>query len=58
VGWFQITVCRGIAVVAACRIATSNAVTACSRSAVEQRMGFRGMELSRVSLKSCQFVCS
>ena len=49
--------CRGIAVVAACRIAASKVVAACSRSAVERRIGSGGMELSRVDLKSCQFAC-
>jgi hypothetical protein len=49
--------CRGIAVVAACCIAISKAMIAFSRSAVERRMGFRGMELSSVDLKSFQSAC-
>jgi hypothetical protein len=44
-------------VVAACRIAASKVMAACSRSAVEKRRGFRRMELSRVDLKSSQFAC-
>ena len=43
--------------VAACRIAASKVMVASSRSAVERRMGFKGVELSRVDLKSCQFAC-
>jgi hypothetical protein len=50
-------VCRGIALVAACRIAASKVMAVCSRSAVERRMEFNGMELSSVDLKSCQFEC-
>ena len=53
----RITICRGIAVVAAYRIVASKAMAACSRSAVERRVGFRGRELSRVDWKSCQFAC-
>jgi hypothetical protein len=44
-------------VVAACRISASKVMAACSKSAVERRVGFRGMELSRVDFKSCQFAC-
>jgi hypothetical protein len=39
---FRITVCRGIAVVAACHIAVSKAMAACSRSAFERRVRFGG----------------
>jgi hypothetical protein len=50
-------VCRGIALVAACRIAVSKEMAVCSRSTVERKMGFKGMGLSRVDFKSCQFAC-
>jgi hypothetical protein len=50
-------VCRGIALVSACRNAASKVIAVFSRSAVERRVGFRGMELSRVDLKSYQFAC-